>query len=389
MSLTPSGSMANHDEPETAVIAERHQALVSVTDTANQGWLAGIATRTYAVARGRVALADQQRPLTLVPDFAFGDDEQATALLDDSDLVAPKVATDVVVTGTVVLPAPAARHEIAIAIGDSHRRLVLYGPRRASVSRRGDVAFEDPAAFDSLTLGLEEAFGGYDEHAYLALDPPVPGMPLLPGAFAYPRNPVGRGWLIDLDRRRADGLELPRIEDPDQPVRPKHLFWEDERRWIDAPAPGHLGWVPHHCYPRVERWVGPLAAHLEPNGPVFESTRADGDDLPCARIAPRALQGAAPGLAAERLRGDELVVTRGLFPDDPELSFSLPSERPQITIGMPEVGTRKPKAILQTVRLDLDRRTISLTWFAGIRNATAIPEDQLRRCRLDVGYAKL
>lgn len=376
-------------EPEPGQEAPRYQVLVSLSDTKKQGWLAGIVTRTYAFGGGGLVLADLQRPLTLVPTFELGDDGHATTLHDDADLIGPKIATDVVVTGSVRLDAATRRHEVGVAVGKSQRRLVLLGPRRATVSRRGEVAFEEPAPFETLTLGLQEAYGGYDEHAYLGLAPPVPGMPHLPGAFAYPRNPMGKGWIIDLDRRRADGLELPRLEDPEQPLEAKRLFIADERRWIDAPAPGHLGWVPHHCYPRVERLVGPLAGHLPPVRPIFESTRPDGDDLPAARITPRGLQGAAPGLAVERLRGDELVVMRGMFPDAAEVSFSLPSERPEVAITMPAVGTRKPRPILQTVRVDLDSRTVSLTWFSGIRNAVAIPEDQIRRCSLEVGYTRI
>ena len=373
-------------ETETA---PRYEALVSLSDAARRGWLAGVATRTYALVAGRLVLADHQRPLTLTPCFDLGDDGEATTLVDDSDLVGPKVATDVVVTGTVRLETPASRHEVAVGIGRSQRRAVLLGARRVAVSSRGEVSFDDPSTFDTIDLGLARAFGGYDDYAHRALAPPKQGMPLRPGPFAYPRNPMGSGWLIDLDRRRADGMALPQIEDPTQPLYPSQLFVSNERAWLDAPAPGNLGWLPHHCYPRLERLTGPLTTHETPRHRVFETTFEDGDDLPCERMGPRGLQGAAPGLAVERLRGDELVIMRGLLPGVDELRFALPRERPKITITMPNLGKRTPEPILQTVRLDLDRRTVSLTWFGGLRTAVAIPEAQVVQCALAVRHSKL
>lgn len=308
----------------------RSSALTCVEGPDQKCWLAGVAKRTYRIA-DRLRLADEQEPIVVVPRMDLDTDGRLAKLLDDGDLVAPKIATDVVVQGTVRLPEPARRHIVAVAVGQNLRRLELLGPRRAAVNLRGAVTLPEPEPFETLTLDLDHAYGGYDGFAQLAFDGGrawlSPGIaPRKPrGVFAYPRNPTGRGYFIDLDRRRADGALLPAIEDVDDRLTPARFFRSRPRAWLDAPIPGNLGWVPYHAFPRCDRLTGVIVPRDPPTRSIRERAFADGDDLPHdGGIALRALQGAAPGLAAERLRGDELVILQGVFPECAERRFSLP-----------------------------------------------------------------
>jgi hypothetical protein len=389
--------------------------------------LAGVVRRTYGVSSGRAELADEQRPLVDVPDLAMGSGESAI-LVDDSDIVAPKLATDVVVRGHAYAPEPSRRLTIGVAVGTAVRTLEVVGERRATVSADGGVRFSSPEPFERLELSYEHAYGGYDEHAHQimaplddetqttmaelaklcddeseirlsqdeAADEPRAEPPLrFLGPFAYPRNPVGRAYFIDLDRVRADGAALPRIEDPEDRLVPERLFLASPLRWIDAPIPGSLGWMQHSWYPRYARFMGPLLQHDEPTKAIRETELGDGDDLvrmPARgmdRVFPRALQGAAPGLARVRLVGNEPIELRNLHPSEPSWRFELPGEAPQITLQPPGLQALRPKAVLQTVRIEPDRDRVSLTWCAAVPLMAEVGQEFLEETVLGVRFVRI
>ncbi len=348
-------------------------------------WLVCVAKRTYEFGGGRLVLADEQIPVVHEPELDVDDAGRMRALVDDTDIVAPKVATDVIVTGRAYAPGGKATEAlVAVAVGKNARTLRVLGERRAEVSNEGRVRFTDPAPFESVPLSWELAYGGYDAYAHDELDPPerVNGRRIEPsprdeGVFAYPRNKIGRGYFIDVDRDRADGMLLPQIEDPSDTLTPGRFFLASPTAWLDAPMPGGLGWVPHTWYPRMMRLMGAFLEHDAPTKPIREMQFADGADLagPFKKneVLPRGLCGAAPGMAVERLRGDELVILRGLVAGEAEIRFSLPNEKPSMEVkppGSPKVFT--PEPTLQTVRIDTERRRVVLAWVGTVRLVGAV-----------------
>ena len=136
---------------------------------------------------------------------------------------------------------------------------------------------------------------------------------------------------------------MPQIEDPSDPLLPERFFVPSADRWIDAPISASIGWVHYTSYPRLYRMVGTMLRCAPPEKPIREATFPDGADLleewtPSGATVPaRMLQGAAPGLACERLRGDELVILENLHPEIPRLELGLPGETPLITVKPPDV----------------------------------------------------
>jgi hypothetical protein len=361
--------------------------------------LACVVKRTYAIdASGRLSLADEQVPLSTSPEVELDGRGGHKLLSDDTDIGPPKVATDVVFTGSAYAGGRAVEIVAALAVGSSARRLRVTGERRVEVGRDGAVRFSSPEAFERVDVSFERAYGGYDEHAHWKLDPPTPdeiirlGRPT--GLFAYPRNPAGAGYFLDVDRRRAHGALLPQIEDPGDLLVPDRFFVPTARAWIDAPLPGALGWLHYAWYPRFFRFVGPILPHDPPTRPHREIALGEGDDLafpqPLAlgAIHPRALQGAAPGLSRERLRGDELVILQHLHPTIADLRFALPGEAPSFTLRPPDVKAFQPKATLQTVRIEPDSGRISLTWCGVVPLASSVDQDFLDECELDVSWSR-
>ncbi len=387
-------SAPNEPSRDAAAPPAPSQVVYTVSAPDNRHYLAVACKRTYSFKSGRAELADEQAPLNLLPIFDVDADGAMTRLYDDIDLTAPKLATDLVIRGTVRCPAPTPRHTIGVKVGRADRTLELLGPREANVGLRTEVTFSEPAPFSELALDLSHAYGSFDAFAQLAYDGgrawrqhPEPRRPQPPGLFAYPRNPFGVGYFIDVDRRRANGGALPRIEDPADPLIASRFFVRSPRAWIDAPIPGNLGFVPYHCFPRMARLAGPLVEHAPATRALGEARFDDADDLRSGKPLPaRGVQGSAPGMAVDRLRGSEAVLLRGMFPGTAEATLVLPGERPRVKVAVPDLGNIKPEAELQTVRIDLDRLTVSLTWIAASRVSFRVPETELTRCTPEVQW---
>lgn len=387
------------DEGEDEVQLTETISLVKLLGSA-QDALACVVKRTYAIdASGRLSLADEQIPLTTDPEVELDGHGGHKLLSDDTDLGPPKVATDVVFTGSAYAAGRAVEIFAALAVGGSARRLRVTGERRVEVRADGSTRFSSPEPFERVAISFERAYGGYDEHAHWKLDPPssdeIHRLKRPVGLFAYPRNSAGRGYFIDVDRRRAHGALLPQLEDPSDLLVPERFFVPSARAWIDAPLPGALGWLHHAWYPRIFRYAGPLYRHDPPSRPIREIALGEGDDLASPQrlalgvIHPRALQGAAPGLSRERLRGDELVILQHLHPTIDDLRFALPGEAPSFTLRPPDVRAFQPKPTLQTVRIEPDSGRIALTWCGVVPLASGVDEDFLDECELEVSWSRL
>jgi len=377
------------------------EKLALVRNTDKSFTLAAIVKRTYAfqpAPRASLTLADAQVPLREVPLMEL---EGQSELLDDTDLVAQKPATDVVVLGHAYAPGGSAKEAfVAVAVGKMARRLSVIGPRKIEVRPDGTVAFTPTESFSRVPLSPRVAYGGYDVWAQERLDP-VPklltaslGGERPTGLYAYPRNAVGRGYFIDVDRFRVGGAPLPELEDPADPLLPEKVFLPAAERWIDAPIAASLGWTNYTSYPRMHRMVGSMLHHATPEKPIREASFSDGADLleawtpSGASIRPRALQGAAPGLACERLRGDELVILENLDATVPRIELTLPGEIPIITVKAPDVKPFQPQAVLQTVRIEPDERRISLTFCASVPLLSPTTQSFMARCEMGVVWKK-
>jgi hypothetical protein len=145
----------------------------------------------------------------------------------------------------------------------------------------------------------------------------------------------------------------------------------------------------------MARVLGGLPDHDPPAELEREATLPDGGDLveirkhPELRLHPRALQGAAPGLAVERLRGDEMVLLENLHLKEPSLRFHLPREAPVFRVVPAGLKAFSPDPVLQTVRIDPEKDRVSLTWCGAIRLAVEVPVEFLRQTELTVTWRKI
>lgn len=333
-----------------------------------------IARRHRLDAKGRCLPGE---PLALVEE-PQGEEALPALLARDSDLYPCKDRCDIVVAGHAWNPGQERGFGCGIRLGSAGAVLRVHGERRVQRHGDGSLSFSDAEPLEKIPLHAGSAYGGADLAAEAHLGNPLApvvthldpaqqaGFAALP-FHASPRNPVGRGWLIDPTDAALAALRLPYLEDPEQPLDPGTLALGWQGLWPRTPLPAHLGWVDHGSFPRclhfgVLPWHDPEVIpaqwrEVQHGSLVADAIRPGG----AGELRPGWDQGAVHSLQSA-LRGDESGVLYHLKRGLAEWRFRLPGERPRARIARPDGKMEKAEAILQTVLVRPDQDCIDLTW---------------------------
>ena len=352
-------------------------------DPDGKGWRLGvIGKRTYAVARGRCELAPAQVPLVEEPLY----DEGRAVLVHDADVLLNRRETDVVIDGHVYPTNGRTPFDFGVQVGDFLRLARAFGPRRVAPDPvSGRPRFSAPAAMEKIPLGWESAYGGVDQAARAEMGDPfeeaLAGAGVEPdarfGLFAYPRNPVGRGYLIEPTAAAFEACELPLIEDPGSMLTPDTLVRRDFVCWPEGPAVAGFGWLSYGYFPRSALLGAPPLIYdgerIPPTG--FHEVR--GGEIHAAAVRPDrpiverlgigAAQAAAVGMRAAAVAPGEVVTLQGMHPREPRWSFRLPAEAPRMHVrfaGEKPIELRAPA--IRTVYLQPDLDRLTLVWTAEL-----------------------
>ncbi|MFN7988500.1 MAG: DUF2169 domain-containing protein [Thermoanaerobaculia bacterium] len=358
--------------------------------TADRGGAAAIRAHSRGIA------VSVKRSYRLVPDGTCALSGTQVPLVEsvltegadfvhDLDILPFKPATDVVVFGKVHAAAGRTARELRarVRVGARQHAIQVKGPRRV-VRRNGSWAFTDPEPFREIPLRWSQAYGGIDRWARPALDAAFVE-PLKPWIdydltdvtlAAYPRNPAGCGYVVR-ETPEMEGMELPTIEDPDDPLTPGRLVAGHHDAWPLQPVAAGFGFVAYTWFPR---WACcgldqlPLPPGIDRGSArVVEVERGQvprdvltGRPLE-RRISDRAGNGAVPQLVFEpHLRGDEEMALENLDAREALLEFRLPGERPRIAIRPLGEGETEAPPKLMSVIVDAERRLVSLVWAAVV-----------------------
>lgn len=365
----------------------------------HQGWfLSVLARRTYQIdARtGRCTLAPEQVPLQekVLLDVATGE------TIADADLVHWKPLTDVVVRGHVHLRGSASEAVAGIQLGAYRKQLVALGPRKATVDAGGNVVFSPPEPFTKLALSFAYAYGGRD-----VVTEKVRGIPgaahasFLPAGtspedlspYLYPRNPCGRGFLVEATRASVEALQLPQLEGPEDRLTPARLAAGDPLRWPEMPVPQSLGWMSMGWFPRVG-YLGVVPMHIPPPRPIAEIARGwaakeivDPPVFP-PRIDMRAANGASLGLQLPYLRGDEEGLLLNLRAGVESLKLKLPGELPRIWTDGRDGKMNETRPVIHTVVVEPDELRVSIVWRGNASARRVYLKEELERMPLRVEW---
>lgn len=255
-----------------------------------------------------------------------------------SDLWPVKERPDLVVQGSAFAPGgrPVRAMEISVSAGGRHRRVAVFGRRTITWTAPGRVIISAPEPFVQMPATWQNAYGGIDWRTPVA--EPTSALEQLrlerdhPGL--YPRNPFGKGYLIQ--QGEVPAMEMPNLEDPDDLLTADRLLTGTPERWYGQPLPACFDAAPPVSFPRCLFFAdGCDAWHPAPEDAAMPEVAAG--LLPADYRAmmrgrplehgphPRFIQEAAPGLTLPGLVPGSPVTVRGMHPRRAEVGFALPS----------------------------------------------------------------
>jgi hypothetical protein len=284
-----------------------------------------VTVKATVTLRPRLALADEQVPVTVADEY-YGD-PAASSLRAASEFHLSKPGTDVVLLGSAHAPhgRPVARSLVAIAVADRQKRIQVTGDRVWKSGRPSDAQ-----PFASMPLVWERAFGGVHRSG--------------DSIAAEERNPVGRGFAGGRSAAEMEGLPLPNLEDPAEPI--EHVGQASAPACLAPLAPS---WLPRRAFAGTydERWQRTRAPYLP-------------DDFD-----PRFFQCAVPELAFDRyLQPGEPIQVAGVLPDGP-IQFAIPDARLRVAVSIGG-SLHQPAVNLETVSIEPDDNRACFTWRAAL-----------------------
>lgn len=328
---------------ERTPVREGYDAVVDLGNTREDGpFVYALVKLTYALVDGRLQRTTAE---PLLHDLR--DPELEPRLRSGTDFWAGKTATDFVVRGSAFAPGGRAIQQMRVSarIGSYEKQIQVLGDRRVAWTDRGTVSFGDPLPFEEMPLTWENAYGGIDWRVPVddVDDAAVAAELLTDHPGMYPRNPFGKGYLVESGE--VEDMFLPNLEDPRDPLTPGRLLTGDPRGWWKQPLPWTFDWTHHATFPRY-CWLGQEVDAWFP-GPQDETMPEVRRNILPARyrdlLAQRPLsagphpwfkQGGSAGFTLPELAGGEPVTLRGLHPGYPEISFPLPVRGPRIYLAI-------------------------------------------------------
>jgi hypothetical protein len=347
-----------------------------------------VAKRTYVVA-GSCTVAPEQIPLVEEPIYSAEDG----ILEHDADVVLQREQCDVIVMGHAYSTGQrsmAAR----VNVGPLVRDFYVYGDRRLEPVGNGKVRFSLPEPFDKLPLRWEHAYGGVDmitrevigdPFAEMAADEGIPHDPRF-GLYAYPRNPVGKGYLIEPSQEAIEACRLPNFEDPRQALTPETVARWDFMRWPIGPIVAATGWLGHNYFPRSVQLGMPPAPYndaevqpehfFEVGGGIVGAHTVKHETSMRDRIDPRAVQQSAVGMRIPELDPTAPIELINLHPRLPNWRFRLPGEVPQLAYRLPGRDVERLRPQIRTILLEPDLDRVTLVWVGETRVDLPITPEQ-------------
>ncbi len=383
------------------------ELVVSARDRAAD-WVYGVvAKRTYtALEDGTCVVARNQIPLV---GELVSDPEHAEAILADSDMWPDKPATDVVVCGHTYNFDGRSRWQAEVSIRGRGRQIQACGERRCTIATTGRIHFSEPSVIERVPLSYRYAYGGCDRWAeeVAGVGELEPVLPFLSAAqiepaksasspWRYPRNPTGRGFLVEDRPEALEQLELPQLEDPRDLLTPDRLILHDPALWPLQPLPASLDWLAPEFFPRLG-WFGAvpewdpddIGQHImaapELRFGYAEPALFEDGELP-DKFDHRALNGASLGLRFPDLSGNERISLLNLHPQLPHWVVKLPGERPSMAIDDRSGGLTRLAPRLSTVLIEPDAWRVTLVWMGLAKARRSYLEAECERMVFDLRW---
>lgn len=356
-------------------------------DEAGHEVVSVLVKRTFVLTPGGALLpCEEQAGILEEDEMKPKETEPGSYPVAEAEMVPFKLRTDVVVTGDVVAPGerPTREGYAGVEVGEHRKYVRVLGDREIERTRNRGLEFTRPEPYTRMPLTWDRAYGGVDPSVPRNEDPStveewLEYLTLVAHPGVYPRNPVGAAYVVNDHDWLLNGRPLPNFEDPDDLLTPQRVVTGDPERWWRQPIPAGLGWYGRAWYPR-----GVLAGLFPPFSPPEERVRevslgmVPRDHVTRARrrsleegADPAFFNGASPGLALPRLRGDEPVRVLGMHPSG-ERRFRLPGVTPDIRIAFRDEAL-EVRTHLHTLWIRADEDRVWMVWAASARPPVRLP----------------
>ncbi|MFP4681028.1 MAG: DUF2169 domain-containing protein [Chitinispirillaceae bacterium] len=325
--------------------------IVQGTDLSNKPILSVLAKRTYSITHKEAPReASQQIPITLNDTYDDEANPASAEVTAESELVAFKPSTDLVVLGKAKCPSGKLAYflDCEVKAGPYKKTIRVFGNRKLQAKALRGLSLSDPEPFSEMPLGYRYAYGGN-------------AVSKNGTAYSFYPNPIGRGFTLKGSLEDASEVPVPNIEDPSSPLNGEHFLLSKFSEWTDIPAPVSLGWTRKNFYPRYT-FCGVLPEHLEgAMNRESENSDSSSEKGKVPVMDHLFYQGASEGLYGKRLAGNELVQLTNLDSAHPTFQTVLPAESPTIVIDIGN-GKKELEPVLDTVVIHKEQNLITLLW---------------------------
>ncbi|GEM_PF-5996795 len=348
--------------------------------------------RTFAIdARGQ---CHDSNDFQLVNKYLYYDektlDRQAgyikpSILKRDIDVYTQRLWTDLVIQGVARSPSPTTSLTVTATVRGPRtgfsQVISVHGDRHVARGRLG-LQLSSPLPFTEIPLRYDKAYGGTDEHARERLADRLEDRMIFEtvgetedreySEFSYPRNPAGKGYVLDFDA--ALGMQWPNLEFPDQLLSLENLVLP-QNAWGERPYPASFDWFAHAWFPRVA-FFGEIPPTVDGRPPQIEIDlglfTADLTSTPLIQ-RPKASfsQGAHPYMWRHRMQGGETVEVSTIGRDGSPLYLVIPDLKPSVRIRPEGARELRIPADLDLVFIEADARRLTLLWRATTTLHTA------------------
>jgi hypothetical protein len=334
--------------------------------------------RTYEIVDHALSRLPETKPFRVVDEYHENGDAEWASIRHETEDFPWKLATDVVFIGKAHAPGGEPRHvlDVSLEVAGTLKTIRVVGDRQAEYTG-GRPSFTDPIPFTEMDLRYERAYGGKDFFS-------IPNLP-----FYYPRNFVGTGLVIANTEETVQGLRLPNLEDPYEPLTPEMLVLESPDNWNAQPLPQGFGWFHRAWYPRSS-FVGAYppfvkldeAMKEEELGLVPENQIVLARQMKLPSFDVRFNNGASTGLALPYLSGDERVTLTHLTPEKVDW-FDLPGDVPAMTLDI-GFGETALDPVLHTVSIEGEEQRVVMIWRGALPypGVDWLPEMKCLRARV-------
>ena len=336
--------------------------------------LSVLVKRTFSLNdNGVCTLADVQLPLNEEQQCYANNDN----LLEfDSDLFPYKLFTDIVIKGKARNYDNKPQFDCVISLDNQNTAIKVTGNRKPYLNSYNKIAFSETETLPEVPLRYDYAYGGIDfEAEKKQVQPPAELIKaLLPyidstadSPYRYPRNPCGRGYIVELNSNMVDQLQLPLLEDPEQLLTPETILVKQPKKWFQMPLPRCTDWVHPAWFPRLAYFgicsfpdIPPFALKevknkwAEPDVAVAKAF-GEGFNMRCAN-------GASLGFQVPVTTYSRQCRLLNIHPKIKDFVFSFPDHFPRIWIDGRNGKLLETKTTIHSITIEPDERRVSVVW---------------------------